>query len=463
MSTTNVLDEETSKKVIRQVEFYFSDSNLPRDNFLRKTLEESEDGLVSLALICSFSRMRGHLGIGDVKADDVSEDTVKAVADTLRTSDFLKISEDGKKVGRRSELNKPEEVIEQVDSRTIAAAPLPYDVKLEDVESFFSQFAKVNSIRLPRLVSHKNLFCGTALVEYSTEEDAEKIMAQNLTYAGADLELKPKKDFDAEREKLEEAYEKSGRGQGKSKSSEEANYPKGLIVAFTLKSKSSGDESKQNGSAEHASEAEVSKTNGGESVTNGTEEADKAAESDKNGTVEDADEAATGTPDEEEKETEGEEKSSDSADKKDVEKAAPEGRNAVESYKDNMDVVIREDLKALFQKFGTVKYIDFKMGESSGYIRFEEPEASQKARAAAVLTEDGGLVVKNFIAALEPVTGDQEKEYWSQIQGSQGKFRDNRGGHRGRGGKFNRGGRHGRPRDRDSPAGRFNKAQKVAV
>ena len=92
-------------------------------------------------------------------------------------------------------------------------------------------------------------------------------------------------------------------------------------------------------------------------MTNGTEEADKAAESDKNGTVEDADEAATGTPDEEEKETEGEEKSSDSADKKDVEKAAPEGRNAVESFKDNMDVVIREDLKALFQKFGTVKVL----------------------------------------------------------------------------------------------------------
>jgi lupus La protein len=26
------------------VEFYFSDSNLPRDGFLRKTVEESEDG-----------------------------------------------------------------------------------------------------------------------------------------------------------------------------------------------------------------------------------------------------------------------------------------------------------------------------------------------------------------------------------------------------------------------------------
>lgn len=466
---TTILDEETSKKVIRQVEFYFSDSNLPRDNFLKKTIDENDDGLVSLALICSFTRMRGHLALGDVKADGVPEDTVKAVAATLRTSDFLKISEDGKKVGRRNELSKPEEVIEQVDSRTIAASPLPYDVKIEDVESFFAQFAKVNSVRLPRLVSHKNLFCGTALVEFSSEEDVEKVLSQTLSYAGADLEFKPKKEFDAEREKLEQAYEKSGHGHGKSKGPEEANYPKGLIVAFTLKSKSLEDESKQSGSNEHVCDADVSKTNGGESVTNGSEEADKAAESVKNGVVENVEETKEeetpeGTLDKEGKENEGDEKSSESADKKNGEKAAPEGKNAVESYKDNMDVVIREDLKAVFQKFGTVKYIDFMIGESSGYVRFEEPGASQKARAAAVLAEDGGLVVKNFIATLEPVTGDQEKEYWSQIQGSQGRFRDNRGGHRGRGGKFNnRGGRHGRPRDRDSPAGRPNKVQKVAT
>lgn len=55
-----------------------------------------------------------------------------------------------------------------------------------------------------------------------------------------------------------------------------------------------------------------------------------------------------------------------------------------------------------------MKYIDFKMGETSGYIRFEDSEASQKARAAAVLTEDGGLLVKNFIATLEPITGMQQ-------------------------------------------------------
>lgn len=36
-------------------------------------------------------------------------------------------------------------MIEQVDIRTIAASPLAYDVKLEHVESFFTEFAKVST------------------------------------------------------------------------------------------------------------------------------------------------------------------------------------------------------------------------------------------------------------------------------------------------------------------------------
>ncbi|PWZ30583.1 La protein 1 [Zea mays] len=103
--------------------------------------------VVSLALIFSFSRMRSHLGLeGDAKLETVPEETVLAVADILRRSAALRVSEDGKKVGRSKELLKPDEVIEQVDSRTVAASPLPYNVKLEEVESFFAQCGKTFNI-----------------------------------------------------------------------------------------------------------------------------------------------------------------------------------------------------------------------------------------------------------------------------------------------------------------------------
>lgn len=55
--------------------------------------------VVSLALICSFAKMRSHLGLdATVKEDSVPENTVLAVAKVLRCSSALRVSEDGKQV-----------------------------------------------------------------------------------------------------------------------------------------------------------------------------------------------------------------------------------------------------------------------------------------------------------------------------------------------------------------------------
>ena len=55
---------DSSEEIIgslAQVEFYFSDSNLPRDKFLRETVEQSDDGRndlsrrsISLSMIVCF-------------------------------------------------------------------------------------------------------------------------------------------------------------------------------------------------------------------------------------------------------------------------------------------------------------------------------------------------------------------------------------------------------------------------
>ncbi|MCL7051438.1 hypothetical protein MKW94_024432, partial [Papaver nudicaule] len=389
---THSLDEETAAKVLRQVEFYFSDSNLPRDEFLKNSINESEDGMISLALICSFSRMRIHLGLaGDVKPDDVSEDTVKSVAEVLKKSTLLMVSEDGTKVGRSTELCGLDEVVEQLDVRTIAAEPFEHGVTLEEVEKFFTQYGKVNSVRLPRHVGDKRFFCGTALIEFSTEEDAVNVLTQSLLYGGAELELTPKKDFDAAREKLSAEVEKSRllKGANKNDSDENSGYPKGLVISFKLKHKSGERTAEQNGSQEAA--------NGkGDACEKGEEDniTDKGTKSSENGEK---------SLDMEKEEGEG--KNVENVSEGTKENTSDREKLSAAFNKDNKDVVLREDIKNLLQQFGTVRYIDYKMGEESGYVRFEEAEAGQKARAAAVLAEEGGLIVKNYIAFFEAVVG----------------------------------------------------------
>ncbi|KAL6899612.1 hypothetical protein ACP4OV_006270 [Aristida adscensionis] len=442
------LDEAKAKSVLRQVEFYFSDSNLPRDKFLRETVEQSEDGLVSLALICSFSRMKTHLGLdAAVKQETMPEDTVLAVAEVLRRSSVLRVSEDGTKVGRATELLKPDEIIEQVDSRTIAASPLPYNVKLEDVQSFFAQYAKVNSVRLPRHIANKKHFCGTALVEFSEEEEAKNIMENNLVFAGANLEIRPKKEFDAEYASKKEEHEKAH----PIKDSQDEGYPKGLIVAFKLKKTMASSEAQQNNIDKvNDSDTKLESSNSEEKPSGEGSEEKLPESSDKN-EEKPSDDMSKEKELNAKEATESGEKCSDDA--------------SVESEKHSSNAknpISREDLKEAFKKFGTVRYVDFSIGDDSGYLRFEDSKAAEKARVSAVLADEGGFIIKDHIVTLEPVTGEAEKEYWNNIRGIQEKQKDNRS-YKGRGGKNYRGGKQfngkrGRHADSEKNS---NKSQKV--
>ncbi|AQK72513.1 la protein 1 [Zea mays] len=455
------LDEGKAKKVLRQVEFYFSDSNLPRDKFLRETVEQSDDGLVSLPLICSFSRMKSHLGLdADVKPETVPEETVLAVAEVLRPSPALRVSEDGKKIGRASELLKPDEIIEQVDSRTIAVSPLPCNVKQEDVQSFFTNYAKVNSVRLPRNIANKKHFCGTALVEFSEEEEAKRIMETALVFAGANLEIRPKKEFDAEQKSKKEAYEKTHL----KKDNQYEGYQKGLIVAFKLE-KATADTvvqqdniDKENDSAtklDVSSSMEKPSGQGPEEsilesdvIKQGMSSDDMTKEKDLNtGEATESEKCISDVPIESDKHG-------------DSEPLSREGK-IISGNVNVKNQISREDLKEAFKKFGAVRYVDFSIGDNSGYLRFEDSKAAEKARMSAVLA-DGGLIIKDHIVTLEPVTGEAEKDYWDTIRSIQGKYKDSRS-YKGRASNNQRGGkRFNAKRDRNPDSEKnSNKARKV--
>lgn len=51
-------DEELIKKLVDQIEFYFSDENLEKDAFLLKHVRRNKLGYVSVKLLTSFKKVR---------------------------------------------------------------------------------------------------------------------------------------------------------------------------------------------------------------------------------------------------------------------------------------------------------------------------------------------------------------------------------------------------------------------
>lgn len=88
------------------MEFYFSDSNLPRDKFLLEKVTEDADGFVDIALLCIFKRMRDLLKSTVTDAAQVAEGVVVDVAAALEPSEALVLSDDRKRVRRAVPLNR---------------------------------------------------------------------------------------------------------------------------------------------------------------------------------------------------------------------------------------------------------------------------------------------------------------------------------------------------------------------
>ncbi|GBG82362.1 hypothetical protein CBR_g34646 [Chara braunii] len=279
------IDEELAPSVLRQVEYYFSDSNLPRDKFLKEKVEEG-GGVVSISLICTFSRMRGWL---QIKSEDtpIPMATVLEVARVLERSTMLKITEDKTKVGRAEGLVEGDALTEKINARSLYAAPFPWNVTFDAVTEFFSKFAKVNSVHLRRHSMSKD-FRGSVFVEFATEEDAKRVKAMKLQFQGADLEMEGKASFFEKNPYVERS--KSDRRDGGGMDEEERpadeggadaeedndadllDYPKGVVVALILKRKgeSAGDlpppaaaTDKPNGSAKPIEQEEEAEKRGG--------------------------------------------------------------------------------------------------------------------------------------------------------------------------------------------------------
>ncbi|XP_022146647.1 la-related protein 6A [Momordica charantia] len=169
-----VLLEDLKHRIIKQVEYYFSDENLPTDKHLMGIIKKNKEGFVPIALIAAFRRMK-----------KLTQDH-SFIAAALRESSVLVVSPNGKKVKRLHPIPLPE----TRDSKlfTILVENLPEDHSEENIQRIFGAAGRVRSITIcdPHaadksgksgkgdvLISNKL----HVLVEYETFEASEKAVA----------------------------------------------------------------------------------------------------------------------------------------------------------------------------------------------------------------------------------------------------------------------------------------------
>jgi len=165
--------EAAAQKIMKQVEFYFSEENLPSDKFLLKKLDG--DQTVTLDTIMSFKR---------IKKLSADADTVRSA---INQSAIVHVCEDGNRVGRIEPLEL-EASREEVNDRTVIAQNLPVDASIDSLTELFSKVGLVRVVRVKHpgqehdLNFEVNVRGGGsfAVVEYDTPDLATKA-AEQLT------------------------------------------------------------------------------------------------------------------------------------------------------------------------------------------------------------------------------------------------------------------------------------------
>ncbi|KAL4280687.1 hypothetical protein GQ457_03G001480 [Hibiscus cannabinus] len=168
-SSKNVLTDDLRQKIIKQVEYQFSDMSLIANESLSKQISKDPEGYVPVSFIASTKKIKSLIT------------NHQLLAQALRSSLKLVVSDDGKKVRRRHPFTEKER--EQVQSRTVVVENLPEDHSHQNLDKIFNVVGSVKNIRIchPQESNSsrpKNDYFMSnklhALVEYESTKIAEK-------------------------------------------------------------------------------------------------------------------------------------------------------------------------------------------------------------------------------------------------------------------------------------------------
>lgn len=176
-----------------QVEFYFSDSNLPTDKFLFDQVGGSENKPVPIKLIHSFKRMRHFQPYSAVVAALKESEIIEVVEnDEIRRK--VPIADD---IGK-STMDNVKIIEDRAMPRSIYAKGFGEEGPNTqfDIEAFFAPYGPTKAVRLRRTYPEK-IFKGSVFVEFDSKEMQQAFLALDSKpkFQGKELNIMSKREY----------------------------------------------------------------------------------------------------------------------------------------------------------------------------------------------------------------------------------------------------------------------------
>lgn len=181
-------------KIVKQLEFYFSDANLPYDKFLQNETK-TDDGWVKISVLLTFKRLAA-----------ISENpTLIVSAIKNATQSILEVDDSNEKIRRKPDSSVPvadQEFLNELIERSVYCKGFPKTATMDELLDYAATFGdKVITKVTPRRLKTK-AFKGTLYFTFSSKEQAEKFLKQeSVKYNDVELERKWEKDFLEEKKK----------------------------------------------------------------------------------------------------------------------------------------------------------------------------------------------------------------------------------------------------------------------
>ncbi|KAK5130504.1 hypothetical protein LTR08_001984 [Meristemomyces frigidus] len=185
-------ESNDAEEIRRQVEFYFSDSNLPIDAYLLGETGGHKNRPIPLKVIHNFKRMR-HF------------QPYQIVRDAVAASKFLELSEQDE-ITRKKPLDEKFTDDPARNRPLVHTSSMPRSIYAKgfgdegktthlDIEAFFEPYGPLNSVRLRR--KEDGEFKGSVFVEFEDEEMQQKFLELDPKpqWEGKDLELMSKQEY----------------------------------------------------------------------------------------------------------------------------------------------------------------------------------------------------------------------------------------------------------------------------